>query len=76
MFDGMSGDIRTIKLRSKKVDCPVCGMNPSIKKLIDYEIFCGSCATDKVCIIQHLLFLQLTMLSSSDLFSIFIQSLC
>ena len=48
LFDGMSGDIRTIKLRKKKEDCPVCGNQPTITKLIDYELFCGSCATDKV----------------------------
>ena len=48
LFDGMSGDIRTIKLRAKKEDCPVCGAKPTITKLIDYEMFCGSCATDKV----------------------------
>jgi len=47
MFDGMTGDIRTIKLRAKKDNCPICSVNPTITKLVDYEIFCGSCATDK-----------------------------
>ena len=48
MFDGLSGDIRTIKLRAKKDDCPVCGKDPTIKELEDYELFCGCSATDKV----------------------------
>ncbi|XP_065065078.1 adenylyltransferase and sulfurtransferase MOCS3-like [Rhopilema esculentum] len=47
MFDGLSGDIRTIKLRAKKEDCPVCGKEPTIKELEDYELFCGCSATDK-----------------------------
>ncbi len=31
---------REVKLQ-KDPDCPVCGKNPSITKLIDYEQFCG-----------------------------------
>src|SRR5205809_1650307 len=31
---------RELKLR-KNPDCPVCGFNPIIKELIDYEEFCG-----------------------------------
>ncbi len=31
---------RELKLR-KNPDCPVCGKNPTITKLIDYEEFCG-----------------------------------
>jgi adenylyltransferase/sulfurtransferase len=31
---------RELKLR-KNPNCPVCGENPSIKELIDYEEFCG-----------------------------------
>ncbi|GBL95683.1 Adenylyltransferase and sulfurtransferase MOCS3 [Araneus ventricosus] len=47
LFDGFSGDFRVFKLRSKKTDCAVCGTEPSIKKLIDYELFCNRTATDK-----------------------------
>jgi len=31
---------RELKLE-KDPNCPVCGKNPSIKELIDYEQFCG-----------------------------------
>jgi adenylyltransferase/sulfurtransferase len=31
---------RELKLR-KNPDCPACGKNPTITKLIDYEQFCG-----------------------------------
>lgn len=47
VFDGLSGDIRIFKLRAKKDDCEVCGSNPTITKLIDYEMFCNAKANDK-----------------------------
>ncbi|KAF8764275.1 adenylyltransferase and sulfurtransferase MOCS3-like [Argiope bruennichi] len=47
LFDGFSGDFRVLKLRSKKSDCEICGKEPLIKKLIDYELFCNRPATDK-----------------------------
>ncbi|XP_078000860.1 adenylyltransferase and sulfurtransferase MOCS3-like [Glandiceps talaboti] len=47
VFDGMDGTFRTIKLRPRKGSCEVCGDNPTIKQLIDYEQFCGAKATDK-----------------------------
>lgn len=54
VFNGASSDMfRTIRMRKKKKDCPVCGDNPTIKALIDYVEFCGSGATDKV--ISHCL---------------------
>ena len=31
---------RELKLR-KNPECPVCGTNPTVTKLIDYEQFCG-----------------------------------
>ncbi|XP_041469344.1 adenylyltransferase and sulfurtransferase MOCS3-like [Lytechinus variegatus] len=54
VFDGLDGTYRTIKLRPKKPTCVVCGDNPSVTQLIDYEEFCGASATDK-CITLHLL---------------------
>ncbi len=39
-FDALAMQWRTIKL-AKDPKCPACGENPSIKKLIDYEAFCG-----------------------------------
>ncbi|NXX03001.1 MOCS3 sulfurtransferase, partial [Larus smithsonianus] len=54
MFDAREGRFRNIKLRPKKADCAVCGDNPTVTCLQDYEAFCGSSATDK-CRTLHLL---------------------
>src|SRR5437016_3708938 len=40
LFDAWQMKFRELKLR-KDPQCPVCGENPSIKQLIDYEEFCG-----------------------------------
>jgi sulfur-carrier protein adenylyltransferase/sulfurtransferase len=40
LFDAWRMRFRELKLR-KNPDCPVCGENPTIKELIDYEEFCG-----------------------------------
>ncbi|MDQ6651347.1 MAG: molybdopterin-synthase adenylyltransferase MoeB [Acidobacteriota bacterium] len=40
LFDAWQMKFRELKLR-KDPKCPVCGDNPSIKELIDYEEFCG-----------------------------------
>ena len=50
LFDGLEGSFRSIKLRGRQEKCCVCGDQPSITKLIDYEQFCGTKATDKVMI--------------------------
>ncbi|XP_029983549.1 adenylyltransferase and sulfurtransferase MOCS3 [Sphaeramia orbicularis] len=47
MFDGLGAKFRSIRLRPKQADCAVCGENPSVTRLVDYETFCGSAATDK-----------------------------
>ena len=39
-FDAWRMTFRELKLE-KDPNCPVCGKNPSIKELIDYEQFCG-----------------------------------
>ncbi|XP_048456864.1 adenylyltransferase and sulfurtransferase MOCS3 [Rhincodon typus] len=54
IFDALETRFRTIKLRSKQPTCAVCGANPVVKDLIDYEKFCGSAATDQ-CRTLHLL---------------------
>ena len=48
VYDGLCGSVRTVKLRPRQIKCSVCGDQPSIVSLIDYEKFCGSCADDKV----------------------------
>jgi adenylyltransferase/sulfurtransferase len=40
IFDAWRMKFRELKL-SKEPACPVCGKDPSIKELIDYEEFCG-----------------------------------
>ena len=40
LFDGRRMQFRELVLE-KDPDCPVCGKNPTVTKLIDYEAFCG-----------------------------------
>jgi len=40
LIDAMSMKFRELKLR-KNPECPACGAHPTVKKLIDYEQFCG-----------------------------------
>uniref|UniRef100_UPI0037E8968E adenylyltransferase and sulfurtransferase MOCS3 n=1 Tax=Semicossyphus pulcher TaxID=241346 RepID=UPI0037E8968E len=47
MFDAQDARFRSIRLRPKQAGCAVCGENPSVTQLMDYEAFCGSAATDK-----------------------------
>ena len=47
MFDAMNSSFRTFKLRSRDKNCKICGDNPSITSLIDYELFCNASSNDK-----------------------------
>jgi len=40
LFDALQMRFRELRLR-KNPDCPVCGKNPTVTKLIDYQEFCG-----------------------------------
>jgi molybdopterin/thiamine biosynthesis adenylyltransferase/rhodanese-related sulfurtransferase len=40
LIDALGMKFRELKLR-KNPDCPVCGKNPTVTKLIDYQEFCG-----------------------------------
>ena len=40
LFDALRMKFRELKLR-KDPECPVCGENPTVKELIDYDAFCG-----------------------------------
>lgn len=40
LFDALRMEFRELKLR-KDPKCPVCGENPTLTELIDYEQFCG-----------------------------------
>ncbi len=39
-FNAMDMSFRELRLQ-KSPDCPICGENPTIKGLVDYEEFCG-----------------------------------
>ncbi len=47
LFDAWHMKFREFKLR-KDPNCPVCGENPTIKELIDYEQFCGLAPSQQV----------------------------
>src|SRR6185436_11358514 len=40
IYDALKMRFRELKLK-KDPECPVCGPNPTVTKLIDYEQFCG-----------------------------------
>ena len=40
LYDALSMRFRELKLRRDR-ECPVCGDNPTLKHLIDYQEFCG-----------------------------------
>ena len=47
LIDALSMEFRTVKLR-RNTKCPLCGDNPTIHELIDYELFCGLAAPASV----------------------------
>jgi sulfur-carrier protein adenylyltransferase/sulfurtransferase len=40
LFDALEARFREVKVQ-KDPNCPICGTNPTIKELIDYQHFCG-----------------------------------
>lgn len=45
LYDALTMEIQQVKLR-KNPNCPICGDNPTVTELIDYEQFCGMPAHD------------------------------
>ncbi|GAB4271796.1 MAG: molybdopterin-synthase adenylyltransferase MoeB [Candidatus Promineifilaceae bacterium] len=45
LYDALNMEFTEVKLR-KNPNCPICGENPTITELIDYEQFCGMPAHD------------------------------
>ncbi len=41
LYDALSLEFRVVKVR-RDPECPLCGDNPTISELIDYEQFCGA----------------------------------
>jgi molybdopterin/thiamine biosynthesis adenylyltransferase len=44
LFDSLSMEFREVKI-PRDPNCPLCGDNPTIHELIDYEAFCGAPVT-------------------------------
>jgi adenylyltransferase/sulfurtransferase len=40
IIDALSMEFRVLKVRQNP-DCPLCGTNPTVTELIDYDAFCG-----------------------------------
>jgi adenylyltransferase/sulfurtransferase len=40
LYDALDGEFREMKV-NKNLDCPVCGHQPTVTELIDYQEFCG-----------------------------------
>ncbi len=40
LVDALAARFRELRVR-KNPDCPACGVNPTVRKLIDYDQFCG-----------------------------------
>jgi len=45
IYDALEMNYRTVRVR-KDPECAICGKNPSITQLIDYEAFCGVVSED------------------------------
>jgi sulfur-carrier protein adenylyltransferase/sulfurtransferase len=41
IYDALEMSYRTVRVQ-KDPECPICGKNPTITELIDYEAFCGT----------------------------------
>src|SRR5688500_17806138 len=41
IYDALAMEFRTVRAR-RDPECPLCGKNPTITELIDYEAFCGT----------------------------------
>ena len=46
LYDALNMSFEQVRLR-KNPNCPVCGENPTVTQLIDYEQFCGMPAHDR-----------------------------
>lgn len=76
IYDALDGRFLTIKLRPRQSCCSVCGDNPTINKLQDYELFCGASATDKVIRRKKLIINVQPPLTSDHLSNFYIVTPC
>jgi molybdopterin/thiamine biosynthesis adenylyltransferase len=49
LIDALSMTFREVKLK-RNPECPLCGDNPTVTELIDYEIFCGLASPEGVAV--------------------------
>ena len=49
LIDALSMSFREVKLKRNPA-CPLCGDNPTITELIDYEVFCGIAAPEEAAV--------------------------
>jgi len=47
IYDALEMSYRTVNIR-KDPECPICGKNPTITELVDYEAFCGVVSDEAV----------------------------
>jgi molybdopterin/thiamine biosynthesis adenylyltransferase/rhodanese-related sulfurtransferase len=47
IYDALEMSYRTVKVR-KDPECAVCGKNPTVTELIDYEAFCGAVSEEAI----------------------------
>ena len=45
LIDALSMSFREVRLK-RNPSCPLCGDNPTVTELIDYEVFCGLTAPE------------------------------
>ena len=45
IYDALEMTFRSVRVR-KDPECPLCGKNPTITELIDYEAFCGTISSE------------------------------
>src|SRR5215467_9690076 len=45
IYDALEMNYRTLNIK-KDPDCPICGKNPTITELIDYDAFCGAVSAE------------------------------
>ena len=45
LIDGLSMDFREVRI-PQNPRCPLCGVDPTVTELIDYQVFCGVAPAD------------------------------
>ena len=65
LFDAWKMKFRELKLK-KNPDCPICGTNPTIKELIDYEEFCGLNLPTETPVLEEITVTELNDLIKND----------